>query len=313
MAHGAEWQTKNGIETLHLTALEAEGPVQAFFTGRRGGASQRWDGGLNWSYLVGDEADKVRENRRRTLALLGLQPADAVMAGLVHGNRVVAVGPGGRAGEGVGPGHPASLAVGEAVGRAVAEVLPEAALHPAPPTVELRRTGPDEVALVPDCDALITDQRRLALIVTAADCVPVFLYDPVRRCIGVAHAGWRGTVAGIAGRTVAAMAQQYGSRPQDIVAAVGPSIGPCCYEVGEQVAEPVRGFYGAKAAQLLKPHGPGKYLLDLWEANRQDLLQAGVGRITVADSCTACLPDRLFSHRAEAGKAGRGAAVMALA
>ena len=254
-----------------MTGLERLGGVQAFFTGRTGGVSPRWDGGLNWSYSVGDEPGHVRENRRLTLALMGLKPHQAVMAGLVHGSRVVAV------------------------------------------TGKEEGEGPDEVRLVPDCDALITDRPGVALIITAADCVPVFLYDPVRRAAAAVHAGWRSTVAGICAQTVRAMAQQYGCRPTDIHAAVGPSIGPCCYEVDAVVIEPLRAYYGVAAEAALRPGAaPGKAMLDLWEANRQDLLRAGVTGVEIAAACTSCGTGRLFSHRAERGAAGRGAAVIAL-
>lgn len=267
----AVWRERDGVQALHLTELEALGGVGALFTGRLGGVSPRWEGGLNWSRSVGDEAVHVQENRRRSLALLGLPVEAAVMAGLVHGDRVVAV-------------------TGDMLGR-----------------------QPGEVALVEDCDALITDQQGLALIVTAADCVPVYLYDPVRRVVGAVHAGWRGTVAGIAGKALKAMVERYGCRPADIHAAVGPSIGPCCYEVDEAVAGPLRQYYGAGAAALLLPgKAPGKYQLDLWEANRLDLVNAGAGRVSLSGECTACKVDRLFSHRAEAGRAGRGAALIAL-
>lgn len=266
----AQWQEHGEAAVLHMTELEALGGVAAFFTGRAGGVSDRWGAGLNWSYSVGDEPAHVRENRRRSLAIAGVSPDRAVMAGLVHGNRVVAVTGG--------------------------EV-----------------PGADEVRLVEHCDALITDRPGVALIVTAADCVPVFLYDPVRRAVGAVHAGWRGTVAGIAGRAVTAMAEQYGCRPADIRAGVGPSIGPCCYEVDDAVVQPLRAYYGETAERLLAPGAaPGKYMLNLWEANRQDLVKAGVGSVMVAGACTACGVDRLFSHRAEKGTAGRGAAVIVL-
>lgn len=270
MAEVARWQTQGGIEALRMTFLERAGGVRACFTGRGGGVSSRWNGGLNWSYSVGDDSDSVAENRRRTLLLLGLSPAQAVMAGLVHGDRVVAV-------------------TGDE-----------------PP-------GRDGVRAVPDCDALITDQPDVALVVTAADCVPVFLYDPVRRSVGIAHAGWRGTVGGIAGKTVQAMVRTYGCNPAEMLAVVGPSIGPCCYEVGDQVADPLRAQYGEAAESLLKPgSAPGKYLLDLWEANRFDLSRAGLTSAAVSGECSACGTDRYFSHRAEAGGAGRGAALIAL-
>ncbi len=261
---------QNGVEALHLTSLEGLGGVGALFTGRNGGVSPRWQNGLNWSYSVGDDLAHVRENRRRSLELLGLPAEAAVMAGLVHGDRVVAVT---RAHAGNG----------------------------------------GDVGLVPDCDALITDEPGLALIVTAADCVPVYLYDPIRRVIGVAHAGWRGTVAGIAGKTAQAMVRQYGCNPAEIHGAIGPSIGPCCYEVDDAVAAPLRQYYGADAEGLLTPgRTPGKYQLDLWEANRRDLLSAGLVHVKSSQACTSCQMDRLFSHRAERGAAGRAAALIAL-
>lgn len=270
MPDQAHWHLHGSMSLLHIPELESLGGVQAFFTGRPGGVSEKWPSGLNWSYFVDDRPDAVRENRRQTLAAVGLSPEQGVMAGLVHGNRVVAV-------------------TGTEAG------------------------GPGEVRVVTDCDALITDRERTALIVTAADCVPVFLYDPVRRAIGCVHAGWRGTVARIASETVRAMVSAYGCRPDEIRAAVGPSIGPCCYEVGELVLAPLRSAYGETAQQLLKPgKGPGQFLLDLWEANRQDLLSAGVRSVAVSGWCTACHVDILFSHRAEQGSAGRGAAIIAM-
>lgn len=268
----SHWSEEEGLLTLRLDALERLGGLSARFTGRRGGVSNRWEAGcgLNWSVSVGDEPAQVRENRRRSLALLGLPVEAGVMAGLVHGDRVVAL----TGTEGATPG---------------------------------------DVGVVPSCDGLITDQVGLALIATAADCVPIYLYDPVRRAIGVAHAGWRGTVAGIAGKTAQAMVAQYGCQPGDIHAAVGPSIGPCCYEVDEAVAGPLRQHYGPGADALLTPgKAPGKYQLDLWAANRLDLERAGLTDVTIAGACTSCQVDRLFSHRAESGQAGRGAALIAM-
>ena len=303
----AAWGEHDGVALLHLTALEALGGVQAVFTGRHGGVSARWGDGLNWSMSVGDLPENVEENRRRSLTALGLAPGDAVMAGLVHGSRVVAVpadeppervwGLGGTLPAG-GPGNRTPGACGgpDADGAGRSNV-----------------PGAGQIRVVPDTDALITDRRRLALVVTAADCVPIYLYDPVRRVIGVAHAGWRGTVAGIAAATVRAMAVRFGCDPAQVHAAIGPSIGPCCYEVDEPVAGPVRQYYGDRAAALLRPAArPGRYMLDLWSANRLDLESAGVRYVSTAGVCTSCRCDLLFSHRAENGTAGRGAAIIAL-
>jgi YfiH family protein len=270
MNPGARWEESGGLQVVRMEALESLGGVAALFTGRRGGASARWQGGLNWAYSVDDDPEAVRVNRQRTLDLIGLPLERAVIAGLVHGDRIAAVS-------------------GEE-----------------PP-------GRDGVRWVPECDGLITDRPGLALVVTAADCVPVYLYDPVRRAVGAVHAGWRGTVARIAGKAVRAMAEAYGCRPADIHAAIGPSIGPCCFEVDEPVAGPVREAFGDGAGRLLLPgRAPGKWMLDLWAANRLDLEEAGVRQVAVAGACTACGVDRLFSHRRERGQAGRGAAVIAL-
>lgn len=264
------WREEAGLGLLHLAELEALGGVCACFTGRGGGVSPAWAGGLNWSYSVGDDPESVRTNRIRTLELLGLPLERAVMAGLVHGSRVVAV-----------TGNEAP--------------------------------GLDEVRLVPDCDGLLTDLPGLALVVTAADCVPVLLYDPVRRVVGAVHAGWRGTVAGVAGAAVRAMAERYGCDPSEVHAAVGPSIGPCCYEVDDLVALPVRQRFGSDADGLLAPGArPGKYMLDLWAANRLELGRAGVTQVDGGGLCTSCQVERYFSHRAERGRAGRGAAIIAL-
>lgn len=252
------------------TSLEAAGGVRAYFTGRSGGLSPQWNGGLNWSISIGDDPSNVRKNRERSLERIGLTLERTVIAGLVHGDRVVVV------------------------------------------TGDEPLTA-DGIRLIPDCDAIITDEPNLALVVTAADCVPVLLYDPVLRVIGAVHAGWRGTVLGIAGKAVQAMVQTYGCNPAEILAEVGPSIGSCCYEVDEAVAGPVRAQFGEAAAQFLHPEGaPSKFRLDLWAANQYDLLRAGVRSAQIQGTCTSCHVDALFSHRAEKGAAGRGAAIIAL-
>ena len=163
--------------------------------------------------------------------------------------------------------------------------------------------------------ALVTDRPDIALVVTAADCVPVYLLDPERRVIGLVHAGWRGTVAGAGAAAVAKMAAAFGSRPEAIRAVVGPSIGPCCYEVDAAVTGPLRAHFGEQANLFLQPGArEAKWMLDLWEANRTDLTRAGVPRdqIQLSRACTACGVGDFFSHRAESGKAGRGAAVLLL-
>lgn len=161
-------------------------------------------------------------------------------------------------------------------------------------------------------DGLITDQPGLTLVTHYADCVPLFFLDPVHRAIGLTHAGWRGTVAGVGPITVERMREEFGTDPKDLKAAVGPSIGRCCYEVDEAVAEPVRKLTTPSGDPVLFPKGNGKYQLDLWELNRQLLLGAGIlpERIEVGRVCTCCHSDLLFSHRATAGKRGGLAAFL---
>jgi YfiH family protein len=165
-------------------------------------------------------------------------------------------------------------------------------------------------------DGLVTDVPGLLIAVGTADCVPVLVADTARRAVGAFHAGWRGTVARIVELGIDVMRQEYGSRPQDLVAAVGPAIGPCCYTVGEEVREQFAAEFGY-GRELFKEASPEadaapKLFVDLWEANRRQLLDAGVAldRMTVVGECTACtrLADgerKYFSHRAEHGAAGR--------
>ncbi len=165
-------------------------------------------------------------------------------------------------------------------------------------------------------DALITDEPGIVLVTYYADCVPLYFVDPVRRAIGLAHAGWRGSLNRIGARTVEEMQRQFGSNPGDIVAAIGPSIGPCCYEVDEPVAAQFAGLSDLQPDAFLhpRPERPGKYLLDLWEENRRVLLAAGIApqKITVTDVCSCCNSGLLFSHRATGGKRGGMAAMMSL-
>jgi YfiH family protein len=153
-------------------------------------------------------------------------------------------------------------------------------------------------------DGLITDEPSCALTMNYADCTPIFVYDPVRRPIGLGHAGWQGAVKDLPGALVRAMQDAFGSRPADLLAAVGPSIGPCCYEVGEPVVGQVKAQF-ADAHSLLHDNGGPRPQFDLPGANRQRLLDAGVREIQMSGVCTACRTDLFFSHRAEKGATGR--------
>jgi hypothetical protein len=153
-------------------------------------------------------------------------------------------------------------------------------------------------------DALITDRPEVTLFLRFADCLPILMVDPKRRVVGVAHAGWRGTLQKIAKATVEAMTERYGSRPADLVAGVGPGIGPCHYAVGPEVVAQTRAAFNGTAESLLLARNGGFYL-DLWAANRAALQEAGVEQIEVAEICTQCHSDDFFSHRATGGLTGR--------
>jgi YfiH family protein len=161
-------------------------------------------------------------------------------------------------------------------------------------------------------DGMVTDCSGLPLTMRFADCTPIVLYDPVRHVAGLAHAGWRGTVLGAAASTLKTMQDAFGSRPQDVQAGIGPSIGPERYQVGEEVVEQVRRAFGT-LDELIRRAEDGSAYFDLWAANRTALERAGVTQIEVAGICTASRTDEFFSHRAEAGRTGRFGVVIALA
>jgi polyphenol oxidase len=179
-------------------------------------------------------------------------------------------------------------------------------------TANVRRVGLSERGcILPGYDALITDATDLPLLLRYADCVPILIYDPVHRALAVVHSGWRGTVLGIARAAVESLVSEFGSRPDEMVAAIGPSIGPCCYEVGQEVVDAIHGAT-PRAASLLSPNTRGRQHLDLWAANRYWLSESGVRRIEVSKMCTACHVEDFYSHRAEHGKTGHFAAIMSL-
>jgi len=171
----------------------------------------------------------------------------------------------------------------------------------------------DAAGLVGTGDALFTRRRARPLAVFTADCVPLILVDPDAPALGVAHAGWRGTVRGIAGRLVAALVEQAAARPERLRAAIGPSIGPCCYEVDEPVVGPLSAAFPEAWARWVHPGAPGRWSLDLWAANADQLAAAGVpaGAIATPRLCTGCRRDMFFSYRKE-GMAGRLATLAVL-
>jgi polyphenol oxidase len=230
-------------------------------TARDGGVSSGPYATLNLSLTVGDEPARVLENRRRLAAALDVSPGDFVFTRQVHGTGVRIVGPADR-----GSG---AFTVDDAV---------------------------------PDTDALVTASPGVVLAILAADCVPIVLHDPVAGVLACVHAGWRGTVARIPAAAVAAM-QSLGSRPSDVIAGVGPAAAPDRYQVGPDVYQAVTQAFGPAAPGFLRPDPatPGRWLLDLWSANRHILRDAGLPdpQIHITNLPTGPAGNgHFFSHRA---------------
>ena len=166
-------------------------------------------------------------------------------------------------------------------------------------------------ARIVDVDALVTNAPNVPLLLRYADCVPILFFDPVHRAIGVAHAGWRGTIMRIAAKTAQTMFDAFGTRPRDLIACIAPSIGPCCYRVGDDVITQVRAAF-ADAGDLLIAQPDGSVHFDLWQANTQQLRALGVTQIETAQICTAHHTDDFYSWRAEHGRTGRFGVIIAI-
>ena len=160
-------------------------------------------------------------------------------------------------------------------------------------------------------DAMVTDTPGIPLVVFSADCNVILLHDPVRRAVGAAHAGWRGTAAGIAAETVRVMTEDYGCDPADLRAAIGPAIGPCCFETDGDVPEALRAALGVAVEPFMAWNG-SKWHIDLKAVNALWLRREGVTRIDICDHCTACRPDLYWSHRKTGLRRGEQAALIAL-
>lgn len=172
---------------------------------------------------------------------------------------------------------------------------------------------------IKDTDGLVTNKKNIPLMLFFADCAPLLIYDPQHNAIGLAHAGWRGTVGNIAANTLQVMHDTYGTEPSDCIAAIGPCIGQCCYEIGDNVAEKFIGLFSSLSvpssvlSQILLRRAD-KYHLSLYEANKELLLLQGVKMENIADEhcCTSCNVEKFYSYRAENGKTGRHAALIYL-
>jgi purine-nucleoside/S-methyl-5'-thioadenosine phosphorylase / adenosine deaminase len=302
--------SKGGLKWLACAAWGRESwAVHAFSTrlGTRGGALAR---GLNLGYTPGESRARVERNRAAFFKTIGARDFELAEIHQVHSTLIYRV----RRGK-----------------HGAIEYLPSG--YPAG-----EGQGP------PQGDALMTDEPGILLAVRTADCVPVLLLDSKRRAVAAIHAGWKGMLGGIVEKTAGEMRRQFGSRPGDIFAAVGPSIGACCYEVGEEVAEHFRGGFADGECFVVSPeleedsggsaqkrapypppflskappgHGPDpapRPHLDLVAAARYQLLRAGVlsSRIAVAGLCTATRTDLFFSYRKEGNHTGRMMAVIGI-
>jgi hypothetical protein len=281
------------------------------FSTRRGGVSSfdsappSGDGGdLNLGQVPGDHAKNVLENRRRLLARLGAKNMQLILQRQIHSDLI--------------------------------RVLAGADFPAPPPAVRRRGPSPEGFGAQvgsgrPAGDALITDRPGLLLGVLVADCLPILLVDAKQRVVAAVHCGWRGTARRLAEKAVGRMRLLYGSRPEDLWAAIGPGIGACCYTVGPEVVEEFTSQFSyadALLATRTRPLSPlelkrdimihpfrsnfglrvkTEICLDLARANFRQLRDAGVParQIYSASLCTSCHPELFFSHRRDAGHTGR--------
>lgn len=163
--------------------------------------------------------------------------------------------------------------------------------------------------LEPECDGLVTNEPGITLVVFTADCTPILLWDARTGAVGAAHAGWRGTASGIAQKTVEAMCREFGSDPADIRAAIGPNIAACCFETDSDVPEAMVAALGDEALPFIRRTGE-KFHLDLKGINGLWLRRAGVTAIDYSTDCTACQPDRFWSHRVVGNRRGSQGALI---
>lgn len=267
-------ETRLSFQFEHFSQYPAL--VHSVFS-RQGGLSEAPYASLNTGLSVGDDRQRVFANRKLLSQTLGYPDWPIATCWIVHGNEVVEVG---------------------------AEWKLD---HDELRDPGFRRRG----------DALMTQEPGLFLLISFADCLPILYYDPAHRVVALTHAGWRGTAGGIAGQTVRALASRYGARPADLLVGLAPSIGPCCYEVGPDVLAEMERLPDVARSAFILPHPAGRndrWMLDLKETNRRQLLAAGVmpEQIEVMPICTACRTDLFYSHRQEQGKTGRFAVLVGI-
>lgn len=264
--------TSDKVVYYTIPAFTKSGLVEHGFTTRHGGVSKGSFSSLNLAFHVGDEIDKVRQNRAVVASLFGIDIGQWVAGEQIHDNRV-------------------HLVTKDDLGKGATTIT----------------------TALPVTDALITNVPGIMLSSYYADCVPIFFLDAKNRAIGLAHAGWKGTHARIGRLTLLRMMQEFQTNPSECQIAIGPSIGPCCYEVDRYVYEKFAEEFPTHH-QFLTPADADKWLLDLWQVNKQDFIDLGVQdhQITMSGLCTSCHVQDFFSYRKESGVTGRQASLIML-
>lgn len=292
MDKAVEDKEVTGIEVVRVPAWDQYNWLRHGFSTRAGGVSAVYGGdSLNLGWTKEDDPASVAQNRRRFL--------------------------GAAAGETTGKAGFALVTVRQIHSGTIRVIREEDA------PLAGRLQTPEGKAVL-ESDGLMTNLSGVMLGVGTADCVPVLVADVKKRAVAAFHAGWRGTMARIVEQGIAKMAHEYGSQPADLIAAIGPSIGACCYAVGEEVQSAFSAQFAYADELFRKVNVSGtehaQIHVDLWDANRRQLRDAGLSerQITVIGECTACTRDsrgalRYFSHRGERGIAGRMLSVVGIA
>ena len=278
-------RNESTVPFIAFKALESTQLVKHGFSTRLGGVSEGFLSTLNLGFGRGESDENVMENLKRIGKSIGFDYRRLVATNQTHTTNIRVV-------------------TEEDAGKGI--VIPRD---------------------YSDIDGLITNVVNLPLITYYADCVPLYFLDPVNKAIGLSHSGWRGTVGKIGAKTARLMGENYGTKPSDIICCIGPSICMDCYEVSSDVADEFMSAFGIEPSGIpFYVHGQkmpdsilyrkesGKYQLDLWEACRKGLLEAGVmaENIHVTNLCTSCNKEVLYSHRASNGKRGSLAAFLML-
>lgn len=257
---------ENGVPYLRFPMLESESFIEHGFSTRKGGVSTGIYESMNLTFNLEDDPENVSENFRRMAAALHTVPEKMVYSKQTHTTNVLKI-----------EEHHKGMGI-------------------------VRERDFDNI------DGLVTNVPGICLVTSYADCIPLFFADSRDQCIGLSHSGWRGTVGNIAQVTVDALIREYNANPAYIKAVIGPGICRGCYEVSEDVAVQFQKKYLPQEAEHIVTPGKsvGKYQLDLQLANYYNLIHAGIHpeHIAVADVCTCCNSDLLFSHRATKGRRG---------